>query len=80
MTTKMTLYSPDRSKLMEVEEFSRVGSTLRLRGRIMGSMPVTAVVTPAQVRGLIRALGLPLILFAISMLFRREPKSFGPAK
>ena len=80
MTTKMTIYSADRSKLMEVEEFSRAGSTLRFRGKIMGSMPVTAVVTPAQLRGLIKALGLSLILFAISMLFRREPQSFGPTK
>ena len=69
----MIIYSADRTKLMEIEEFTRDGSTLRFRGKIMGAMPITAVVTPEQVRMLIRSLGWRMILFAISMVFRREP-------
>jgi hypothetical protein len=69
----MIIYSADRSTLMEVEEFSREGSCLKFSGKIMGAMPVTAVVTPSQIRALIKALGVSLILFAISMLFRRDP-------
>jgi hypothetical protein len=69
----MIIYSADRSKLMEIEEFSREGSTLRFRGKIMGAMPVTAVVTPAEVRNLIKQMGFKKLLFAASMLFRREP-------
>ncbi|MET0660777.1 MAG: hypothetical protein ABW110_21755 [Steroidobacteraceae bacterium] len=69
----MIIYSADRSKLMEIEEFSREGSTLRFRGKIMGAMPVTAVVTPAEVRKLIAQMGFMKLLFAASMLFRREP-------
>ena len=69
----MIIYSADRSKLMEIEEFSREGSNLRFRGKIMGAMPVTAVVTPAEVRKLIAQMGFMKLLFAASMLFRREP-------
>lgn len=69
----MIIYSADRSKLMEIEEFSREGATLRFRGKIMGAMPVTAVVTPAEVRKLIAQMGFMKLLFAASMLFRREP-------
>jgi hypothetical protein len=76
----MIIYGSDRSKLMEIEEFSREGATLRFRGKIMGAMPVTAVVTPAQVRRLLLQMGLALLLFAVSMLFRRDPQGFGSPK
>jgi hypothetical protein len=69
----MIIYGADRSKLMEIEEFSRDGNTLRFRGRIMGAMPITAVVTPSQVRQMLKSLGLGLLLFAASMLFRKDP-------
>jgi hypothetical protein len=69
----MIIYGADRSKLMEVEEFSRDGNTLRFRGKIMGAMPITAVVTPSQVRQMLKTLGIGMLLFAISMVFRKEP-------
>jgi hypothetical protein len=71
------IYGSDRSKLMEIETFSREGATLRFRGKIMGTMPVTAVLTPAQLRQLLRQLGIGLLLFAVSMLFRGEPPGLG---
>jgi hypothetical protein len=67
------IYGADRSKLMEIEEFARDGSTLQFHGKILGAMPITAVVTPAQVRGLVRQMGLRRLLFAVSMLWRRDP-------
>lgn len=69
----MIIFGADRSKLMEVEEFAREGSTLKFRGKIMGAMPVTAVVTPSQVREMLKQLGIGMLLFAVSMLFRRDP-------
>lgn len=73
----MIIYGSDRSKLMEIETFSREGTTLRFRGKIMGTMPVTAVLTPTQLRQLLKQLGISLLLFAVSMLFRREPPGWG---
>lgn len=70
----MIIYGADRSKLMEVEEFSRDGNTLRFRGKIMGAMPITAVVTPSQVRQMLKTLGIGMLLFAITMLFRKDPE------
>ena len=72
----MIIFGSDRSKLMEIEEFERSGSTLQFRGKIMGAMPVVAVVTPGQLRKLIVTLSVTLILFGISMLFRRDPEEF----
>lgn len=68
----MIIYGADRSKLMEVEEFTRDGNTLRFRGKIMGAMPITAVVTPSQVRHMLKTLGIGMLFFAITMLFRRD--------
>ncbi len=73
----MIIYGADRSKLMEIEEFSRDGNTLRFRGKIMGAMPITAVVTPSQVRQMLKGIGIALLLFAASMIFRKDPENFG---
>jgi hypothetical protein len=43
----------------------------------MGTMPVTAVLTPTQLRQLLSQLGMSLLLFAVSMMFRREPPGWG---
>ncbi len=72
----MIIYGSDRSKLMEIEEFSRDGATLRFRGKIMGTMPVSAVVTPSQLRKLIFAMGIKMIVFAVTMFFRKDPQEF----
>jgi len=69
----MIIYGSDSSKLMEIESFSREGSTLKFRGKIMGAMPITAVLTPVQLRQMLRTLGVGLLLFAVSMLFRKGP-------
>jgi hypothetical protein len=74
----MIIYGSDRSKLMEIESFSRDGSTLRFRGKIMGAMPITAVMTPHQLRQMLKTLGFGMLLFAVSMLFRKEPESSNP--
>lgn len=76
----MIIYSADGSVLMEVEQFSSEGDTLRFRGKIMGAMPITAVVTPRQARKLLGALGFRLILFAATLLFRREPPQYAARK
>jgi hypothetical protein len=72
---RMIIYGADRNKLMEIETFSRDGATLKFRGKIMGTMPITAILTPTQVRQLVKQLGLGLLLFAVTMLFRSDPKA-----
>ncbi len=38
----LTLYSPDNSKLMEIEALERSGNELLIKGKVFGAMPMTA--------------------------------------
>ena len=67
----MTLYSADKSELMQVHAIERDGSDLLIRGKVFGTMPMTARLTPEQARQGLRLLRLRLALFLVSMLFRR---------
>jgi hypothetical protein len=67
----MTLYSADKSELMQVNAIERDGSDLLIRGKVFGTMPMTARLTPTQARQGLKLLRLRLILFLVSMLFRK---------
>jgi len=72
MTKKgMTIFTPDKAELMEIETLSRSGDNLIIKGTIMGAMPMSAVVPPEQVRRAFGLLNFKLILFLLSMPFRR---------
>jgi len=66
----MKLYASDNSDLMEVSQITRDGSNLIVEGTIMGSMPIRAVVKPAEVRRVFGVMSFGTLLFAITMLFR----------
>ena len=67
----MKIYAIDDRELMDISEIAREGNTLLLRGRIFGSMPVTAKLTPAEARAALRLLDLRTTLFFLSLFFRR---------
>ena len=67
----MTLYSADKSELMQVNAIERDGSDLLIRGKVFGTMPMTARLTPTQARQGLKLLRLRLIVFLVSMLFRK---------
>lgn len=67
----MKLYNLDKSTLMEVSSLKRDGSNVVVKGTILGSMPVTCVLTPAEARKLVKMLGPKMILFLLTFLFRR---------
>ena len=67
----MTLYSADKSELMQVNAIERDGSDLLIRGKVFGTMPMTARLTPAEARQGLKLLRLRLVVFLLSMLFRR---------
>jgi hypothetical protein len=66
----MKIYAIDDRELMDISEISREGNVLLLRGRIFGSMPVTAKLTPAQARAALKLLDLRTTLFFLSLFFR----------
>jgi hypothetical protein len=67
----MKLYSADKSELMQVSVIERDGSDLLIKGKVFGTMPMTARLTPAEARQGLKLLRLHTLLFLISLLFRR---------
>lgn len=66
----ITLYSPDNSKLMEIEQIDRSGNDLLIKGRVFGTMPMTAKLTPAEARKGLKLLSFKLVLFLLTFLLR----------
>ncbi len=67
----MTLYSADKSELMQISAIERDGPDLLIRGKVFGTMPMTARLTPAEARRGLKLLRFRLLFFLVSMLFRR---------
>jgi len=67
----MTLYSADKSALMEVSALERDGNDLLIRGKVFGTMPMTARLTPDQARQGLKLLSFRLVLFLLTLLLRR---------
>jgi hypothetical protein len=67
----MTLYSADKSELMQVNTIERDGSDLLIKGKVFGTMPMTARLTPAEARQGLKLMRIRIFFFLLSMLFRR---------
>ena len=57
--------------LADVTALERQGNKLVIRGKIYGAMPMTARLSPAEARALLRLLRLRLLPFLVSLPFRR---------
>jgi hypothetical protein len=67
----MKLYSADKTELMQVSAIEREGSDLLIKGKVFGTMPMTARLTPSEARQGLKLLRFRTLLFLLSMLFRR---------
>ena len=70
----MKLYGNDGSELMTVSSIERQGSNLVIRGKIMGAMPLSAILRPAEARSALRLLNLKTFLFLLTLPWRRDRK------
>ena len=68
----MILYSPDNTALMEIQSMETSGGELVFRGKVFGTMPITARLTPAEARRGLKLLKPRVALFLLGMLFRRS--------
>jgi hypothetical protein len=68
------LYSQDRTEVMLVTSLQREGDQLLIKGKAFGSMPITARLTPDEARAGLRLLHPRLLLFLLSLPFRRGKK------
>ena len=67
----MKIYSADKSELMRVARIERDGNDLVLKGKVFGTMPMTARLTPAEARAALKLLTPKLIFFLITLPFRK---------
>jgi hypothetical protein len=67
----MTLFSADKSELMQINAIERDGSDLLIKGKVFGTMPMTARLTPTEARQGLKLMRFRILLFVISMLFRK---------
>ena len=67
----MKITSADKSELMQVKSIERKGNDLVLKGKVFGTMPMTARLTPDQARAGLKLLTPKLILFLITLPFRK---------
>jgi hypothetical protein len=67
----MKILGQDNSELMQVSVLERDGNTLVIKGKVFGSMPMTARLTPQEGRNALKLLNFKLALFLLTFLFRR---------
>ena len=67
----MQLYSNDKSVLMEISAIERDGSEPLIRGKVLGTMPMTARLTPQQCRRGLKLLDLKTFFFLLTLPFRK---------
>jgi hypothetical protein len=67
----MQLLTMEHDSLMDVKSLTQEGNTLVIEGRIMGALPVRAVLTPEQARAALKLIDLKTFLFLLTILFRK---------
>jgi hypothetical protein len=67
----MKIYGQDNSELMQVSAVEVQDGKLLIRGKVFGSMPMTAKLTPQEARNALKLLNPRLALFLLTFLFRK---------
>ncbi len=68
----MKIYGADGKEMMTVTAIVREGSTLVVKGKLFGTMPLTAKLKPEEARKAFRLLNWRTLLFLLSLPFRRS--------
>jgi len=65
------LHSTDGSELLTVTSLARDGNSLLIKGKVFGAMPMNALLKPAAARAALKLLTPRLILFLLTLPFRK---------
>jgi hypothetical protein len=65
------LHSADGSELLTVTSLTRDGNSLLIKGKVFGAMPMAARLDPKAARAALKLLTPRLILFLLTLPFRR---------
>ena len=67
----MKLHSTDGSELMTISALERDGNSLLIKGKVFGAMPMNARLKPEAARAALKLLTPRLILFLLTLPFRK---------
>ncbi|MDE2372400.1 MAG: NAD(P)/FAD-dependent oxidoreductase [Burkholderiales bacterium] len=67
----VTIYGGDSKEMMTIAKLERDGDNLVLKGKIYGTVPLVAVVKPAELRKGLKLLDWKLVSFVVRGLFRK---------
>ena len=67
----MKIYAADKSELMQVSAIERKGDDLVLKGKVFGTMPMAATLTPEEARAFRKLLTPKLLWFILTLPFRK---------
>ncbi len=70
----MKIRAADKSELMQVSKIERKGNDLVLKGKVYGTMPMTATLTPEEAKAFLKLLTPKLALFLLTLPFRKSKK------
>jgi hypothetical protein len=67
----MKLFGPDNSELMQITSLESEDGKLVMKGKVFGSMPLTAKLTGTEARHGLKLLNFKLVIFLLTFLFRK---------
>ncbi len=67
----MKIYGQGNSELLQISAIERDGSALVLKGKVFGTMPITAKLTPQEGRNGLKLVNWKLAAFLLTFLFRK---------
>lgn len=67
----MKIFGPDNKEMIAISAIERDGTELVLRGKIFGTMPMSARIRPEEARRGLKLLDWRTLLFLLSLPFRR---------
>ena len=67
----MKLFTPDKTELLVVTAVTPHAEGLLIEGKIMGAMPMKAVLRPAELRKSLHLLSFRTVVALVAMLFKR---------
>jgi hypothetical protein len=67
----LKIFGADNREMIAISAIERDGSELVLRGRIFGTMPMTARIRPQEARSALKLLGWRTALFVFTLPWRR---------
>jgi len=67
----MKVYGADGKELMAITAIEREGAALIVKGKIFGTMPLTATLKAAELRTALSLMSWRTLVFALTLPFRR---------